>query len=229
MILIGHSWGGMLAAYYAAAHPDRVSKLVFHAPGGIWDEHFIPFEFERTDAPNPRAKFPPLRIAAALSLASANVNAAEHLVPQTELSDWELTNLDPRQLVCKGESAKLPLDFSPSTMAPINMYPLLTTGDELEQKNMDVRPKLRTLRVPAIALYGQCDMIPWADHSQYKQSIPGLQEFYFDDAGHYIYLSQPEKLAAVIRSFLLDQPPPFPAYTGEADPRPPLQSSAQHQ
>jgi hypothetical protein len=44
------------------------------------------------------------------------------------------------------------------------------------------------------------------------------------DSGHYINFSQPEKLAAVIRSFLPDQPPPFLAYQGDEDPRPPLKN-----
>ena len=222
MILIGHSWGGMLAAYYAAAHPDRVARLVFHSPGAIWNSTFVPFEYERTEATDPNAHLPPPRIFAAFALSYVNMTASEHLVSQVEFGDWELAGLDPRDLVCKGELDRLPHDFTPATMAGINPYPLLVTNRELKQKKMDVRPKLGSLRVPAIALEGQCDMIPWSDHSQYKRSIPGLQEFYFADAAHYIYLSQPEKFAAVIRSFLLDQPPPFPAYQGEKDPRPPI-------
>lgn len=32
--LIGHSWGGMLSMAYAAAHPDRVSRLILMDSGG---------------------------------------------------------------------------------------------------------------------------------------------------------------------------------------------------
>jgi proline iminopeptidase len=34
VVLIGHSWGGMLAMAYAGAHPDRVSHLVLMDSGG---------------------------------------------------------------------------------------------------------------------------------------------------------------------------------------------------
>jgi pimeloyl-ACP methyl ester carboxylesterase len=41
--LIGHSFGGMVAAEIAAINPERVGKLVLMAPIGLWrDDHPIP-------------------------------------------------------------------------------------------------------------------------------------------------------------------------------------------
>ena len=41
--LVGHSFGGMVAAEIAATNPERVDKLVLIAPLGLWqDEHPIP-------------------------------------------------------------------------------------------------------------------------------------------------------------------------------------------
>lgn len=34
--VIGHSWGGMVAAEFAANYPERVSKLVLISPIGLW-------------------------------------------------------------------------------------------------------------------------------------------------------------------------------------------------
>jgi len=36
--LLGHSWGGALAVFYAAAHPDRVKKLIVYNGGPMWPE-----------------------------------------------------------------------------------------------------------------------------------------------------------------------------------------------
>jgi proline iminopeptidase len=221
MILIGHSWGGTLAAHYAATYPGHVAKLVFHSPGHIWAQSFAPMEDRRTEAPAAQP-IPPPRIFAAFALSYVNLNATENLISQSELGDWELANVDPRELVCKGELNKLPRDFSGATIAGMNMYPILVVTQELKQTKMDVRPQLGALHIPAIAVEGQCDFLPWSEHVQYKHSIPGLQDFYIADAGHYIHLSQQEKLAAVIRAFLLDQPPPFPPNPDDRDPRPPL-------
>jgi proline iminopeptidase len=33
--VLGHSFGGMLASYYAAQHPDRIEKMILSSSGGI--------------------------------------------------------------------------------------------------------------------------------------------------------------------------------------------------
>ena len=119
-----------------------------------------------------------------------------------------------------------PTEAGQSLIAGINIYPLLQLHSEFKEPQTDVYAGPRKPRVLAIALYGQCDFIPWDKHSEYRQTIPGLKEFYFPDAGHYIDISQPQKLAAVIRAFLLDQSPPFPSYEGDTDPRPPTPADA---
>ena len=222
LILIGHSAGGTLVAHYAATHPDHVEKLIFHSPGPIAHWASGSFDYRRTDAKVEGP--PPLKIMAAIVLSHASWSAAENLLPQQESGDWQVAT-SPAELggaVCKGDSRKLP-SLSADKLARMNLYPLLAINRELREKpEMDIHDALGRLHVPAIALESQCEFIPWSQHVEYKKLIPGLQEFYFPNAGHYINFSQPEKLAAVIRSFLLDQPPPFPAYAGDADPRPPV-------
>ena len=34
LLLVGHSWGAMLAMAYAAAHPDRIDRLILIGSGG---------------------------------------------------------------------------------------------------------------------------------------------------------------------------------------------------
>jgi len=47
VILLGHSFGGQLAAAFAASHPDRVQKLILIASSGVRD-HSLPAVFKRT-------------------------------------------------------------------------------------------------------------------------------------------------------------------------------------
>lgn len=222
LILIGHSWGGALIAHYAAAYPDHVAKLVFHSPGPLWDINSAPFEYQRTDARRERP-LPPVRVLAAIILSHASWNAAENLLPQQASGDWEQATMDPGEVVCKGAGTKQAAVAAGTELAGLNLYPLLVTNRELNDKpQMKIREQLGRLHIPAIMLTSQCDFVPWSQQVKYKQFIPGLQQFYFPDAGHYINVSQPAPLAAAIRSFLLAQPPPFPAYQGDKSPRPPI-------
>ena len=220
LILIGHSMGGTLIAHYAVAHPDHVAKLVFHSPGPIGNFTSSRWEYWRTDAKEKKG-LPPPRIMAATVLSHASWDAAVNLLPQQESGDWELATIDPGEVICKGDRSKFPADFLAAKLAGMNIYPLLAIDRELKTRpEMDIRAQLGKLRVPAIALESECEFVTWPEQLEYRKSVPGLQEFYFPQAGHYINFSQPEKMAALIRSFLLDQAPPFPAYQEDKNPRP---------
>lgn len=43
IVIVGHSWGGMLAMEYAAHHPKKVSKLILIGPGGPTGKFFSYF------------------------------------------------------------------------------------------------------------------------------------------------------------------------------------------
>ncbi len=59
MILIGHSWGSVLAASYMAKFPTHVAKVVLHSPAKIWRLEDEDYDFSRTDSG--RTGLPPLR------------------------------------------------------------------------------------------------------------------------------------------------------------------------
>jgi proline-specific peptidase len=219
LILIGHSWGGTLIAHYAAAYPNHVAKMIFHSPGGIWDWS-APMQVQRTA--QGKTSLPPTRIMAALLLSRINLTATQNLISQQELGDWMATANDPGQLVCRGQRYKVPASLTPASLSGTNAYPLLVAQHELSDSKMDIRSQLNNVHAPAIMLTSQCDFVPWSEQVPYENSIPGLSTYYFPDSGHYINFSQPEKLTALLRSFLLDQPPPFAPYQGKSDPRPPL-------
>ncbi len=72
--VVGHSFGGMVAAELAANNPERVTKLVLIAPIGLW----------RDDAPIPDLAGTPADKMAGLVLADPNSPLAAFLAPPVD-------------------------------------------------------------------------------------------------------------------------------------------------
>jgi pimeloyl-ACP methyl ester carboxylesterase len=222
MILIGHSWGSMLAASYIAKYPTHVSRVVFHSPGPIWHIENYPFEFSRTD--EGKQGIPPLRLAAAMYLLQQNPDAADNFLPQRQAEELTI----PLQveyasaMVCKGNSNKIPPVITSVASRPDNpgLNPYITERllEQTEIAQDDPHTALRGNRTPAILLVGECNYIPWSAAVDYRKTFADLKIFYIPKAGHYIQFEQPELISKVIRGFLLDQPDAIPPYTEDADP-----------
>jgi pimeloyl-ACP methyl ester carboxylesterase len=223
MILIGHSWGSTLAASYMAKYPERVSKVVFHSPGDIWNLGSANFDLSRTDGG--QQSFPPLRMIAGFFLQIQNPEAAENLLPQREAEELFATGMGSvaGTLVCKNDSGKLPPVFAEIRRSPDNLgfSPYVGQQKVLETGNSggDPHSALRNNRTPAILLFGECNYIPWSGALDYRKTFSNLKIYYIPRAGHYIQFEQPELMHRVILAFLLGQPDAILPYTSDADPR----------
>jgi len=231
MILIGHSWGSMLAAHYMAKYPTRVSKVVFNSPGALAHYEGASADMSRTDLGPQVTSLPPLRLLAGLLLMEKNPDAAEQLLPQREAQEMtgpflmEVTRYG-KTLVCKGDSAKLPQVIAGIKDQPdnpgFNGYVSDRYLEEASTARADPRAALRGNRTPAILLYGECNYLAWQGSVDYRNTFANLKIFYIPKAGHYIQFEQPELMGKVIRNFLLDQADAIPPYTRDADPRSPI-------
>ncbi|HKV46624.1 MAG TPA: alpha/beta hydrolase [Candidatus Acidoferrales bacterium] len=220
MILIGHSWGATLAASYMARYPGHVEKVVFHSPGRIWHWDRQEYDFSRTDASSLNSY--PLRFVAGAVLFFKNPDAAENLVPASEMSDIDRGTLHAGSVVCRGELARRTVPTLPSEFNPYVSFDVYKT---LSEDKGDPHAALRHDTTPAIVTYGECDFLTWSDVLDYADTFPNLKIYYIPRAGHYIYIMQPDLLEKVISAFLLGQPNPVPPVQGDADPRPPVPSA----
>ena len=224
MILIGHSWGSTLAASYMAAHPDRVAKVVFHAPGRIWDlfGDADSVDYSRSDAA--QGQLPSLRLLAGLLLRDRNPNTAERFLsqPEAEVLFAPTILATKGSLVCKGHSRDLPSEIDSITdgMNPgFNPYVLQQLAPQLVDSSADPHAALSRNGTPAILLYPECNYLSWSGALDYRRTFRNLEIFYIPKAGHFIQFEQPELMHRVIRAFLLDQPDAIPPYANDTDPR----------
>ncbi|HNB52890.1 MAG TPA: alpha/beta hydrolase [Anaerolineales bacterium] len=206
LVLIGSSWGGVLAAHYMAAYPNRVEKVVFLSPGVLGDRTGVTYDYSRTaSAEYKGVVLPSLRFILAGALARSNPEAAQNFAPQAEMGRvYDAFISAPSveyQVNCKGYR---PPSETPTRSGGANYYVNLLTLQSLKAAP-DPRPALQTNPTPALILHGECDYIPREVTLRYKETLPRAEFVDVPNAGHALTSAQPEVVLAAIRAFLLGE------------------------
>src|SRR3954463_16104921 len=66
----------------------------------------------------------------------------------------------------------------------------------------DPRPALRTVRVPALILRGECDFVPPETAEEYRRTLTGSELIRVRGAGHAIAANQPDRYREALLGFL---------------------------
>jgi proline iminopeptidase len=209
VILIGHSFGGILATHYTANHPDKISKLILSSPGDLQ-----PY---RTNEDGTMADLTKLYPTPAQYLFKTPIEVFE----QTE-KDF-LQHRIVMSMFCalafnfKWASDKEFADYT-NTMAS-----KFTKGMVADPKNVkpeeggaggyshgfsnfygnleDVRTKLEQLNIPALVMQGQFDQGEYSTVYEYADLLKGEYKF-IENAGHIIWWDKPNEYNQTIINFL---------------------------
>ena len=180
-VVLGQSFGGMVAMSYAARHPEGASRLILSSTAG------------RLDLPETFAMMRRLGGEEAVRIAE-NFWAApsEAVVADYIRVCMPLYNPGP------------PKDGSDRSRSMLRTE-VLFHFVEGEQRSMDLLAGLAAVRCPTLVLAGALDPItPLSCAKAILDALPeGLGELaVFEDAGHGAYRDHPERAEAVLRAFL---------------------------
>jgi len=156
--LIGNSIGGRIAWTMAAAHPNRVEKLVLVSPDGFASPTFA--YGEKIEAP-------------------AILHASKYFLPQWALRpNLEVAYADPEQLTDETLGR-----YHDLLLATGNRAAMI---DRMEQTVLtDPLPKLKTIQAPVLLLWGQEDgLIPISNARDYLEILPNARLTALPDVGH---------------------------------------------
>lgn len=201
MTLIGLSWGSGLAALYADAHPDRVSRIVFLDPMPV--------------ALNPFAKERSEKIASVVT--TADKKRFEELEQQEKVaSDDQFLS------ICREEDR---LFFKPYLFdiasydrnrrdacadppAAIRNASFVFDSVVSSLGDFDLRPTLSRLRVPVLVVEGEKTNVPLDSTRQWAAATEGARLLLIRNAGHATFIEQPEELCRNLQIFLSGEWPP---------------------
>lgn len=221
VILIGHSWGGTLAATYLAEHSNRVAKVIFSSPGAVyWPEMGTSgtgmigrlTSEQRWEAIK---KLLPPRALLAYALVQVNPRAAHAYAGDHEM-DTRFDHLFAQ--VAPGMFCDIHNPPAGEAVTGLGFYANQVPQAASAPRPVDPRTTLRTVRTPALVLKGSCDYIPWRLTMEYQDTLLNSQFVYLPGAGHQTYQERPDIYLAAVRAFLLDTPLPVPSYQGHEPP-----------
>ncbi len=203
VILIGQSWGAILAVLFAADYPEKVSKLVLTGPGPL-----VPVDQELAPVlpPDSLDLHPPIH---------SNREANQQVKTwRSEAMEFFAKNMG-WKLAKDGEAdafqTALNNELNKSTVAnPAQSEPALGGGGYYAQvmtvasfsQTPDPRPKLAGNRIPLLVLKGQYDNQRWGFTREYLCLFPDNRLVVVPGAGHAIDVEQPEVYVQAIVDFL---------------------------
>lgn len=176
--LVGNSIGGRLAWQFAAAHPDRVDKLVLISPDGFASPGF--------------AYGRPPEIPAFLSL-------IRYVLPRALLR--------PTIVAAYGDPGALSEEtltrYHDLLLAPGNRDAMI---ERMRQTVLvDPEPILRRIAVPVLLLWGEKDgMIPPANAADYMRALPDSRLVTLAALGHVPHEEAPDISLRPVRDFLAE-------------------------
>ncbi|HVX44899.1 MAG TPA: alpha/beta fold hydrolase [Mycobacteriales bacterium] len=214
--LVGHSYGGLLAAAYMAQYGSHVGRAVMVSPADLDPGKFGASTLGRLGNDDLRKLFVNMakpRSLLAYGLLQVNPQAAHNFAGDADMDARfdDVYRASEAAQHCDG--VKLGPELH-GLGYYANQYPQSASA----AKHADIRPALRKLSTPTLVLKGSCDYLSWSSAEGYLSALRDSSLIYIHDAGHAIYADQPAQSMGAIRAFLSGQALPVAPYAGKSAP-----------
>jgi proline-specific peptidase len=190
--LLGFSHGGIVAMAYAAAHGERIRRLVLAATLAVWSDEAEAAMHrtmqKRRDEPwfAEAEKAIEEEQAGAFSSSDELVGNVQQQIP-LYFHRWEGNEQIGRELAA---------DFAKAE--PLHYF------NTVEFPTFDLRSELRTITAPTLVLAGDDDLIAGqVSADAIVRELPDARLVTIRDSGHFLYIEQPEAFRAALTDFLL--------------------------
>lgn len=197
MTLAGHSWGGLLAGFYARAHADRLERLVLLNPAPVSAPLWGEFE----------------------AIIAARADAATNARMNELVGLW--LSGQGNQALCE---EYITLRFATYFADPANMANLrggwCDVTDEVAAGLLpthltilfslgvwDLSGELSHVDVPTLVVHGRADAVPFASSQAFANAIPGARLWVMENTGHFPWMESPVDFFTGLNTFLRRENP----------------------
>jgi proline iminopeptidase len=188
LFLVGHSWGGMLAMTYAAAHPERIDRLILIGSGGPT------LEFGTWFNDNISSRLHPQDVEARAYWESASKLGVDPVKAATGM----VRAILPAYFFDRAQALAFAAEVKDGSYHPeVN-----TLLSEDMQRAYDLRPGLRKLGRPVLIVQGHQDPIGDKTAEDIHALIARSRLAFIDKAGHFPWIERPDEFRRIITAFL---------------------------
>lgn len=195
--IVGHSWGAILASAYAARHPDHVERVALIGPAGL-DATFWPtyqtniFAKLGDNAQRIMADVPPPTEQSMEAFAEYS-RAMNRAMAPAMLADTE------------NETAIAALR---DEMSAEHYFPVVGLIMQSVLQSFDLKDAVANFEGEVLVLQGDADPIGPGVPAQIVEHFPSATAQTIEDAGHFLFLEQPEALNTALIDFLNSEESP---------------------
>jgi proline iminopeptidase len=198
MTLLGNSWGGLLIGFYAAAHPERVARLIFHCPASPTQTLLSEMASE---------------VKRRISR-QYNDERRNRFATVANVETW-LKATDPRA-VCR-EFYQMILAvyvFKPESMKLLKGDVCSGSEDAVRNQQLvnhriwealgswNLLSSLGAVKAPVLVIHGAADVIPLRSSEAWAGAMPNARMLVIEGAGHIPQIEQPEIFFKAVETFL---------------------------
>ena len=204
MTLLGNSWGGLLIGYYAAAHPDRVERLIFHSPAAPTRALLSEMDAEVQRRLKRHYTDEQLKRLAVIARWQYWLKASDPRAVCNEMFRMVLAvyafNLESMKVI-KGDVCSGPEES-------LRRQRFVTAQIWQSMGDYNLLPSLGVVKAPALVIHGTADVIPIKASEAWAGALPNARLFLIEKSGHMPQFEQPEIFFKAVETFLKGDFPP---------------------
>jgi proline iminopeptidase len=194
VVLLGHSWGTVLALEYALRYPERVSRMILMNPAPASTADYKQLRTEWLEKrPEDMVRRKTISASAAYKEGDPDAVTAYYRIhfkaALARREDYEMI------------IARLRASFTKEGILKSRAIEARLMNDTWSSPDYDLLPKLKSLRIPTLVISGDHEFIPAATAEHITQAVPNAHMVTLKDCGHFSYLECPAAVREQIDAF----------------------------